>query len=59
MTHILSDEGAARYLYYTPFVLEGFTLALVFRVTHSVYMPFLLLSQSDLRALRDLRWGSF
>ena len=57
MTHFLGGESAGLYLHLL--VLDGFVLGLVFRITHSVYIPFSLLSESDLGHLQGLRWSPF
>ena len=55
MTHFLSGEGAGLYLH----TLDCFALGLVFRITNSVYILFLLLSELDLGLLQGLRWSHF
>ena len=44
MNHLLSGGGGGLY----SLVLDGFVLRLVFRITHFVYIPLFLLSESNL-----------
>ena len=47
-------------LHYTYIIIfDGFVLGLVFRITQSVYIPFLSLSEWDLGLLRGLGWSFF
>ena len=55
MNHLLSGEDGGLYL----LVLDGFVLRLVFRITHFVYIPLFLLSESNFCFLQGLRWSSF
>ena len=55
MTHFMSGEGAVLYLHYA----FCFVLGLVFLITHSVYIQFLLISEWDLGLLQGLGWSSF
>ena len=57
MTQFINVEGDGLYL--NLLVLDGFVLGIVFWITYSVYISFLLLSESDLGLLRDLRWITF
>ena len=53
MTQFINAEGAGLYL--NLLVLDGFVLGIVFWITYSVYISFLLLSELDLGLLRDMR----
>ena len=57
MTQFINAEGAGLYL--NLLVLDGFVLGIVFWITYSVYISFLLLSELDLGLLRDMRWITF
>ena len=55
MALFYSGEGLALYLH---LVLDSFVSGLVFPINHSVDIPFLLLSESDLGLLPGLGWSS-
>ena len=57
MTQFINVEGDGLYL--NLLVLDGFVLGIVFWITYSVYISFLLLSELDLGLLRDMRWITF